>query len=221
MASSLSCPSKQQLRSDDDVIFLVGKCESDLKGAKLPSMRQVLQLFFYKTRVEKISVKDSIKYTINCTLAFWLKANIPTMTEVNCVKKFHKLFKDWKDLSKNRYGQYEKYRKDEKEFSEKIGNYIFDIAAPDALKIMKIQEDKDFLLQQRQRGRPGSMCGFDVKLARKEKKKAKRVEEQETRKRKYLDDVNAQGKSTTQYSVFSKLCVQKILIYQYNCIKFE
>lgn len=199
MNSAQSNSSKKQLRSDDNIIFLVGKCKSDLNGAKLPSMKQVLQLFFYKTRVEKISVKDSVNCTLDATLDFWLKANIPTMTKINCVKKFHKLYKEWQDLSKNRYGQYEKYRKDEKEFCEKIENYIFDIAATDALETMKIQEDKNFLLQQREKGRPGSMGGIDVTLVRKQKRKAKRLEEEENRKRKYQDYLHAQG--ITQYGV--------------------
>lgn len=196
MASELSSSSKKQLRSDDNTIFLVGNCESDLKGAKLPSMKQVLQLFFYKTRIEKISVKASIKYTIDATLDFWQKANIPTMTETNCMKKFDKLYREWQNLSKNRYGQYEKYRKDEKKICEKIENFIFDIGAADALETMKIQEDKDFLLLQREKGRPGSMCGIDVKLARKQERKAKRLREEENRKQKYRDEthaVHAQG----------------------------
>ena len=75
----------KKLRSDNQ-IFLVGKCESELKGAKLPNMKQVLQLFFYKTRVQKLPVKESIKNTIRSTLEFWQKAYIPTMTEINCVK---------------------------------------------------------------------------------------------------------------------------------------
>ena len=55
--------------------------------------------------------------------------------------------------------KYEKYRSVEKEFCEKIESYIFNIAAADALEIMTIEEDKDFLLLQREKGRPGCSQG--------------------------------------------------------------
>lgn len=192
--------SSKKLRSDND-IFLVGKCESELKGAKLPNMKQVLQLFFYKTRVQKLPVKASIKNTVHSTLEFWQKANIPTMTEINCVKKFNLLYAEWKNLSKNRFGKYEKYRNDEKEFCEKIENYIFDIAAADALETMTIEEDKDFLLLQREKGRPGCMSGQDLKLSRKQERKAKLLEEAEKRKRKYQEE-SQEVQGIGQYNVF-------------------
>ena len=38
---------------------------------------------------------------------------------------------------------------------------LFDIAHADALKMIKIEEDKLFLISQRKKGRPGSMSGGD------------------------------------------------------------
>lgn len=193
MAPTPASSSKKQLRSDDDKIFLVGKCESEILGAKLPSMKQVLQLFFHKTRMENISAKDSMKYTIGAALQFWEKAKIPTLAEKNCIKKLEKLYEEWKSLQKNKNSPYGKHRRNEKEFSEKIENYIFDIAAPDALETMKIQEDRDFLLLQRQPGRPESMSGIDITLARKEERKAIRLEGEKKRKEKYQERMAASG----------------------------
>ena len=48
---------------------------------------------------------------------------------------------------------------------------LFDIAHSDAMGLMKIEEDKKFLLLQQQKGRPGSMLGVDQKLKQKEKKR--------------------------------------------------
>lgn len=131
--------------------------------------------------------------TIDDILQFWQKANIPTMTMKGYIIKLEKLYEEWKQLSKNRNSQYEKHRINESDFREKIENHIFDVAAPDALQSMKIQDDKDFLLLQRQKGRPGSMCGIDLTLARKQERKARRLEEEENRKKKHRCEMSSQG----------------------------
>ena len=40
--------------------------------------------------------------------------------------------------------------------------------------MMKSEENKEFLLKQREKGRPGSMLGVDLKLARTEERKLKK-----------------------------------------------
>lgn len=175
---------KINLRSDEN-IFLVGKCASTILGAKLPSIKQVLQLFFYKIRVENMTVIKSMKYTIGVALEFWNKAKIPTLHETNCVHKLRKIYENWRNIQKNCKAPYEKYRKQEQDFRDKIENFIFDVAAPNALEIMKIQEDKDFLVLQRKRGRPGTMYGVDRILTQKQKRKDKLLEEEKKRVEKH------------------------------------
>lgn len=51
---------------------------------------------------------------------------------------------------------------------------LFDITSDNVLKMLTIEEDKIFLINQRQKGRPGFMCGIDVKLAEREKRKEER-----------------------------------------------
>lgn len=184
-SKSLSGIPKKRLRSEQK-IFLVGECESVILGAKLPSMKQVLQLLFYKMRHENLTLESSMKYTIGATIEFWKKAKIPTAQEKNCIKKLKNLYEEWRNLQKHSKTPNEKCRKNEAEFKDKIENFIFDIAAMDALGIMKMQEDKDFLLLQRNRGRPGSMYGADTVLTRKEKRKDQRMEEERKRVEKHL-----------------------------------
>lgn len=88
-------------------------------------------------------------------------------------------------FKKNCKAPYEKYRKQEQDFRDKIENFIFDVAAPNALEIMKIQEDKDFLVLQRKRGRPGTMYGVDRILTQKQKRKDKLLEEEKKRVEKH------------------------------------
>jgi len=45
---------------------------------------------------------------------------------------------------------------------------LFDIAHSDALKLIKIEVDKQFLINQRLPGRPGCLGGIDIKGAIKE-----------------------------------------------------
>ena len=52
---------------------------------------------------------------------------------------------------------------------------LFDVAHKDALILMTISENREFLLAQREKGRRGTMAGIDGKLARKTKRKADRM----------------------------------------------
>lgn len=61
-------------------------------------------------------------------------------------------------------------RKRERDFEDELNN-LFDIADADAIDLIKIQEDKDFLQLQRKSGRPGCMLGVDMKLTGAEQKK--------------------------------------------------
>lgn len=173
-------PRNINLRSDKN-IFLVGKCASNILGAKLPSIKQVLQLLFYKMRIDNMTVMSSMKYTVGVTMEFWKKANIPTIHERSCVRKLKIVYEKWRKLQKNAGTLYEKHRKQEEEFCDEIQNFIFDIAAPDALEKIKIKEDKDFLEMQRRRGRPGVMNGVDTLLYKKRKRREKRLGEERKR----------------------------------------
>lgn len=62
---------------------------------------------------------------------------------------------------------------------------LFDIARANAMETMKIQEDKDFLAKQREKGRPGAMVGVDKILQAREKKKAERRALEKERREKH------------------------------------
>ena len=152
-------------KQHDDTVFLVGKCQKELRGSKLPSMQQVLQLYFYQTRVEKLPAKISTKRAVSAAIDFWKKVEIPTMTMISCENKLQKLYQEWRLLQRKEHCPQEKHREKEKKFQEKIENFLFDIAAPNAVKIIKRQATKTFLLMQRKKGRPGNMPALDVTSA--------------------------------------------------------
>ncbi|XP_050538877.1 uncharacterized protein LOC126904162 [Daktulosphaira vitifoliae] len=70
-------------------------------------------------------------------------------------------------------------------------NDLFDIAQVDALNLMSLQEDKDFLLMQRQNGRPGIMLGVDMNIAQKEKRANERLKMSEKRRKRSYDEIQS------------------------------
>lgn len=156
-----------------DKIFLVGYPIHQINGCKLPSNRQVLCALFYNLRTVKLTVRKSAKLTIREVFIFWEKARIPTKHEQDAITKLEKLYAEWRTLQKDRKKTSETAKNKFKEFLEKLDD-LFDIAQQDALALMKSEEDKEFLVKQRQKGRPGCMTGVDLQLSRAEEIKAQK-----------------------------------------------
>lgn len=183
-ASASSASSIKTRKADEQKrnIAMIGHVSNQVVGAKLPSNRQVLQVFFYNIRFVNLSAKDSAKLTIDAVLIFWQQARIPTRRIDKCADKILKMYEDWKMLNKKKVDQMSVEKKTKyDEFMESLDD-LFDIAAVDALSTMRNEEDKEFLLKQRQKGRPGSMLGIDAKLSSKENRSKARMEKEEERR---------------------------------------
>ena len=88
---------------------------------------------------------------------------------------------------------------------------LFDVAHADALtKTSVLQEDKDFLLAQREKGRRGSMAGLDKKLAAKEKRAFER-EEQMLARRHQMEQIKAAASTAELNSSGSETCLAAAL----------
>ncbi|KAL4085212.1 hypothetical protein QTP88_027071 [Uroleucon formosanum] len=141
----------------------------------------------YDKVIEDFAAKKSrkIKFnallTIDDCLIYWKKARIPNQDRDNCAKKLKKLYEDLRSLEKNKTKIGNLHRLREKQFEETLDD-LFDIAHSNAMNIIKIDEDKEFLLLQRQKGRVGCMLGRDIKLAEKEQRKATRKDAEYKRK---------------------------------------
>lgn len=173
-------------------IDLIGRTAHQITGAKLPSNRQVLQTFFYNMRFVKLPARDSASLTINAVSIFWRQARIPMRYEARCIDKLIKMYEQWKGIQKvtasKRTGA---QKRTEHEFVAVLDD-LFDIAAVDALEQMRIEEDRQFLILQRQKGRPGCMAGVDMVLYSREKRRKQRIEKEMNRKRKH-DETMAQS----------------------------
>lgn len=179
-----STSSKKHLRSDDSEVFLVGKYAEKIVGAKLPSKRHALQVLFHHIRVDGMNLKGSARLVIDEILSFWEMARIPTKDALNSSKKLIKLYDELQNLQKNIKTPSKKQIQKKNDFKDCLDD-LFDIAHADALEMITIEQDKQFLLKQREKGRPGSMAGIDQKLRQKEQRKMNRMEAEEHRKKKF------------------------------------
>jgi hypothetical protein len=70
---------------------------------------------------------------------------------------------------------------------------LFDVAHADALTLIKIKEDKDFLISQRKPGRPGSLLAIDKSGMAKEKRKTLRIEKEISKRKKFEESLLHHG----------------------------
>ncbi|KAG0704999.1 hypothetical protein GWK47_024575 [Chionoecetes opilio] len=87
----------------------------------------------------------------------------PNDPKDNIVTKIEKLHREYELLKKGRYRRSEAQISKEKDFEVLLDN-LFDVAHGNALTMMTNQEDKEFLLAQREPGRRGRMGGVDSVL---------------------------------------------------------
>lgn len=173
-------------------IDLIGKTSHIITGAKLPSIKQVLQVFFYNTRFVHLNAKESAKLAIAATKLFWQQARIPVREDHKSVDKLIKLYEKWKVVQKTiSHKRSDAQKNAVKTFVENLDD-LFDISTADALETMKIEEDKQFLEMQRQKGRPGCMIGVDMVLYGREKRAQDRSAKERERKRKHEEEMSHQ-----------------------------
>ncbi|GBM54440.1 hypothetical protein AVEN_275641-1 [Araneus ventricosus] len=89
------------------------------------------------------------------------------------------MYNYWRNLQKSACRRSETQEENERNFISDLNN-LFDIAHGNALEIIKIEEDRKFLLSQREPGRRGCLMGIDMNLAKREEKGI--IESHRTRK---------------------------------------
>ncbi|KAG0704764.1 hypothetical protein GWK47_002736 [Chionoecetes opilio] len=158
--------------------------EPDILGARLSSREQVFFFFMYQHHVFKKTVPDSVSATSEKLKAIWDKAKLTTKTDANIRKNVKNLFEEYQALKKD-----QNRITDGAELKRKIwkGDLedLFDISSADVLERRDIlDEDKSFLISQREDRSSSSMAGVDVAEVAKEKKKKEAAKKLENRKRK-------------------------------------
>ena len=105
---------------------------------------------------------------------FWDMVQFPMIRKDNIGTKIEKLHREYELLKKGRYRRSEAQISKEKDFEILLDN-LFDVAHGNALTMMTNQ-DKEFLLAQREPRRLGRMGGVDSVLATQEARRSLRLE---------------------------------------------
>jgi hypothetical protein len=172
-------------RSKQDV-YLLGSSVDCINGAKLPSIGDVLRLYITKLKSSKNKHQAAVSVIAEIQL-FWDKAKIPMRRSDHAVVQLEELVQKWERLKKNKARRTNTQIANEETFTATF-NDLFDVAHQNALEMLKVEEDKHFLLAQREKGRRGVMAGVDVSLTRKEEAKRVKQERQlQLKKKQQLD----------------------------------
>jgi hypothetical protein len=99
--------------------------------------------------IVNLSLHENAFLVIDEHLIFWRKAHIPTLYQYrsNCIIKCKKLYKNLRSLKKYKTRTSELYKNREITFNENL-NDLLDIAAANALSLIKNKEDAAFLIAQ-------------------------------------------------------------------------
>lgn len=165
---------------------MIGVQQEQIIGSKLPSNRDVLSVLLFNMTKNRLGKQNNTTSVIQQVFDFWKKARIPTQPEWYCIDKLKSLHYAYKARIKH-IGRVP--TENEKTFDDSLDD-LFDIAAQDAEKRIT-KEDKQFLINQRKKGREGSFLEVDVNVQEKEEQKEKRkhdrVESERKRKAKSAD----------------------------------
>ncbi|GBP79248.1 hypothetical protein EVAR_87343_1 [Eumeta japonica] len=138
-------------------------------------------------------MKDSAHALIQELIEVWSKSSIPTKQQNHCIEKLIKCHKNWLLLKKNRGRNSEAQRKRENLFTNELDK-LFDISHASAMNVIKIAEDRAFLIDQREE-RKMIMTSIDKKLEKvkerslKWKQRSEELREMAAKKDKSKDDV--------------------------------
>lgn len=125
-----------------------------IQGIKLPTTRQVLQLFFYKHNELKHPIRKSSREAVDEVEKKWRQAGIPVGSSQYSISKLEKLHSKWVNVKKSiNKKQSEVHRKNEENFTNELDK-LFDIAQRDVMTIIT-EDQKLFLSAQRDPTRRG------------------------------------------------------------------
>jgi hypothetical protein len=129
-------------------IYLVEPMNNRITGSKLPSKRDCLSVLFYNNimHLVNLNLHDSSRLVIDECSIFWRKARITIHDNSDCIKKLKKLYEERRKLDKNKTRTTELQKTHENKFEEQLDN-LFDIFHANALNLIKIEEDKQFLFK--------------------------------------------------------------------------
>jgi len=170
-------------------LYLLDSYVQEITGAKLPSNKQALGYFLYLHREQSYPIRKAAALTIEKIFIFWQKASIPVKQKQNAIIKLEKFFRKWQTLQKHKTRKSVTQAEQEETFKECLDD-LFDIAHAQALTMITNEEDKEFLLAQREKGRRGCMAELDVTAVRKLKRRQIALDKSTKRRRRAEEEAS-------------------------------
>ncbi|GBM93563.1 hypothetical protein AVEN_3032-1 [Araneus ventricosus] len=135
-------------QSDNIFLLCVRDLESLNRFNKLPTTKEVLLRFHHRLNNDN-SVRNTNHRTIDELIVVWSKAEIPSRLVKHTIDKLEKIHSEWLLLKKNNSSLSEAQRQYELKFVRKV-HKLFDIAHAIDMTIIKLEEDRKFLIDQKQ-----------------------------------------------------------------------
>lgn len=164
-------------------VYLVHSTLTELTGSRLPTRGQALRLFLHLHLKLKHEKKLAAAKVIDEVLVFWARARIPVQAAHRARDKLIRLYDEWVSLKKSKTKPGPTQVANEEAFVASLRR-LFDIAHQDALTLLTEEEDRSFLLAQREDEPRGSLGSRDMSLAVQEKKAEEKLESMNRRRAK-------------------------------------
>lgn len=125
--------------------YLIGFERSQINNNKLPSYRELLNLFMYKHQSLKLTIRNSATSVINDTNTIWASFKIPTIRPQHSLTKLEKFYAEY--IKVKTHHKREKKSKAQKQNVEKFNqklDKLFDISNSTMVKNLP-KEQQQFL----------------------------------------------------------------------------
>ncbi|KAK0052258.1 hypothetical protein Bpfe_018341 [Biomphalaria pfeifferi] len=143
-------------------------------GNMLPTTREVLQVYYHHHNNEKLSKTETVTVTVREVCEIWARARVPSAEERNIIHKLKLLVDKHRTVCRNKTCGGTAQMARESNFEADM-NGLFDIAHHDAMNLIKIEEDRVFLADQRTE-RKYVMGKIDQQLTAVEGRRAVRIQ---------------------------------------------
>ena len=196
-------------------VWFIGDPLENILGAKLPSGRYVMRNLVHYHRVKNVNIQDAANrvYT-QIKIPMWEKACIPTKAKLDVIIKIKDLYNERQLLNKHRQRTTPANLRNQVECTRKM-YALFDIAHADADFLIKIDEDRQFLHQQRVDW-SGSFGSFDKSLAVCERTAATRAADRPRIGREPPTETDAHGLIVTNAQIHHIYVYILYIIYIYH-----
>jgi hypothetical protein len=145
----------------ENSVWLIGFPSNELP----PSWGEVLRRYFWLQCNNKLEIRNAVTEVVRAVMCIWEKVRIPTAEERNVIGKLERKVEQYRAIQKGKSRPSAPQIKKEDDIWEKL-NELFDITHVDVLHIIKIEQDREFLMAQREPRRRGYMAGVDKVLTK-------------------------------------------------------